>query len=156
MRPERRPQQIGRFDDQGIDVDLARLQRLLAGECEQAMGQIGAPRRGFVDHFCQGRELRRRRDAFSENFGIPGDDGENVVQVVSDASGQLADCLHLLGLAQLQIDGVLFVQQDIFFSSTSNLMCSRVACSASARAAVATAPARTLAKPVRKLMSCWS
>ena len=47
---ERRPQQFGGVDDQRVDVDLARLQRLLAGEGEQMLGQIGAACGGLVDH----------------------------------------------------------------------------------------------------------
>jgi hypothetical protein len=88
---------------------------LFAGKGEQALGQIGAPRRSFLDHLGIDRELRPCRDAFDENFDSPDDDRENVVQVVSDASGQLSDRFHLLGLTQLQIDGVLFAQQNVFF-----------------------------------------
>ena len=112
---ERRPQQIGGLDHQRIDVDLTRLQRLLAGEGEQALGQIGAARRGVVDHPGDRQKLGPVREGFGEDFDGSGNDGQNIVQVVSDAAGQLTDRFHLLGLVKLQVRDVLFVEQPVLF-----------------------------------------
>ena len=94
--------------DQRVDVDLTRLQRLLAGEGEQVPGQVGAAIGGFVDHLGDSRELRIVRDAFGQDSDGAGDDGQNIVEVMRDAAGQLADRLHLLGLAELCFRGALF------------------------------------------------
>jgi hypothetical protein len=42
-----------------------------------------------------------------EEAGVALDDGENVVEIVGDAGGQLADGFHFLDLAQLIFQGVL-------------------------------------------------
>ncbi len=51
---QRRVQQLRGFQDQPVDVDVARLQRLLAREGEQILGQAGAALRSFVDHLGDG------------------------------------------------------------------------------------------------------
>ena len=54
---QRRVQQLRGFEDQRIDVDLTRLQRLFAGKGEQMLGQAGASIRGFFDHVRDSRQL---------------------------------------------------------------------------------------------------
>lgn len=49
---QRRPEQLSHFLDGLVDIDLARLQRLLAGECQQMLDQFGATIRGLVDQGC--------------------------------------------------------------------------------------------------------
>ena len=44
---------------------------------------------------------------FGQDFDRAGDDGEDVVEVVRDAAGELADGLHLLRLPQLLLGGDL-------------------------------------------------
>jgi len=39
---------------------------------------------------------------------VPGDDSQDIVEVVRDAAGQLADGFHLLGLAELRLRRLLF------------------------------------------------
>ena len=95
---QRRPQQLGGIDHQRIDVDLARLQRLLAGEGQQMLGQIGAARGGFVDHLGDRGELRLVLDRVGEDLDRSGDHGQDIVEVVRDAAGELAERFHLLGL----------------------------------------------------------
>ena len=61
-----------------------------------------APRFGsLVDRLCQIGELRVAGDAVRQQLDHAEDDGQDVVEVVSDAAGELADRLHLLRLAQL-------------------------------------------------------
>ena len=52
-----------------------------------------------------GGELRPVGDGFGQDLDRAGDDGQDVVEVVGDAAGQLADRLHLLRLAELRLRG---------------------------------------------------
>ena len=49
-------------------------------------------------------------DGFSQDSDGSGDDGEDIVEVVCDAAGQLADGFHLLRLAELGFRGLLLGQ----------------------------------------------
>ena len=55
---ERRAQQLGDVEHGAVDVDIARLQRLPAGEGQQMLDQLAAAFRGLVDHL--GGLLQRR------------------------------------------------------------------------------------------------
>ena len=95
MLAERRPQQLGGVDDQRVDVDLARLQRLLAGEREQMLGEIRAACGGVVDHPGDGRELRLLLDRVRQDLDGSGDDRQDIVEIMRDAAGELAEGFHL-------------------------------------------------------------
>ncbi len=110
MLAERRAQQLDGFQHQIIDVDLARLQRLFAREGQQMFGQLAAALGRFVDHLGDGFEFGAIGDRFGQDPDGAGDDGQDVVEVVRDAAGQLADRFHLLGLAVLRFRGLLFRQ----------------------------------------------
>ena len=100
---ERRPQQFGDVEHGAVDVDIARLQRLPAGEGEQMLDQLAAALRRLVDHlggFLQRRPVLQARD---QRFRGAGDHGQHVVEVVRDAAGQLADGVELLRLLQLAL-----------------------------------------------------
>lgn len=89
------------FVDQDVDVHGAGLERLPAGEGEQAPRQAGAALRSLND---QGGRLGHRRLRFEvsvQQVGVADDDGQDVVEVVRYAAGQLADSLELLRLEQL-------------------------------------------------------
>ncbi len=103
-----RVQQLRGFEHQRVDVDLARLQRLFARKCEQMPGQSGAAFRGFIDQLGDRHEFRPVGDGFGQYPDGAGDDGQNIVEVMSHAAGQLADRFHLLGLAELGFRGPLF------------------------------------------------
>ncbi len=103
-------QQLGGFHRQCIDVDLARLQRLLAGKGEQMLGQLRAALGGIVDQLGDRGELRPVGDRVAENADGAGDDGQDVVEVVGDAAGQLADRVHFLRLPELGLGGLLLGQ----------------------------------------------
>ena len=62
------------------------------------LGEVGAARRGLVDHPRDGGELRLVLDGVGQDFDRAGDDGEDIVEVMRDAAGELADGFHLLGL----------------------------------------------------------
>ena len=62
---ERRTQQFRDVEHRGVDVDIARLQRLPAGEGEQMLDQLGAAFGGLVD------QARRRSAARAGAAGSP-------------------------------------------------------------------------------------
>ena len=97
-----RPQQLHRVENQLVDVDIARLQRLLAGEGQQPLGQRCAALGGFIDHLGDRRRLRLVGNGFREHLDGASDDGQNVIEVMGDPSGQLPHRLHLLGLPNLR------------------------------------------------------
>ena len=67
-----------------------------------------APRAGgLVDHLRDRRKLRLLGDRLAEDLDRAGDDGEDVVEVVRHAAGELADRLHLLGMADAFLGGDL-------------------------------------------------
>ena len=98
MLAERALQQFCGVDDQRIDVGYPRLERLLAGERQQMLGEVGAARRGFVDHSRDGGKLRLALDRIGQDFDRSRDHGQDIVEVVRDAAGELADRFHLFGL----------------------------------------------------------
>src|SRR6266702_2137037 len=100
-------QQLRGVDDQRVDVGLLGFERLLAGERQQMLGEIRAPRGSFVDHPRDRRKLRVALDGVGQDFDRPGDDREDIVEIVRDAAGELADGLHLLGLPDAILGGDL-------------------------------------------------
>ena len=105
-------QQRGHVMHQGAHLDGARGEGLLAREGEQAADQLGAAagrRQGRVEVVLEalvGRELVPQRGQ------VAGDDGEQVVEVVGEAAGELADGFHLLGLDQHRLAGLLLGDVD--------------------------------------------
>ena len=85
-------------------------ERLLAREREQMLGEIGAARGGLVDHPRDGGELRLVLDGVGQDLDRAGDHGQDIVEVVRDAAGELADRLHLLGLPDALLGGDLVGQ----------------------------------------------
>ncbi len=100
VSPEGPAQQVREIGDQLADIRQFRVERLAPLEGQQLLRQLGA---------VIGRILRlAQQDAqflivepSLDHLEIAADDGEEVVEVVGDAAGQLAHRLHLLGLAQL-------------------------------------------------------
>ncbi len=100
---ERRAKQLCDIEDGAVDVDIARLQRLLAGEGEQMLDQLGAAFRRLIDQGCRLQQLRLVLQARHQRFGGAGDHGEHVVEIMRDAAGELADGVELLRLLQLAL-----------------------------------------------------
>ncbi|MNY47610.1 hypothetical protein D3C86_1828930 [compost metagenome] len=96
-------QQFFEGADVFIDVHRPRIERLLTGEGEQAMGQRGGAH-GRVQRRV-GIELNlvgaRVGDTFLDQFQASDDAGQQVVEVMGDAAGQLAQRVHFLHLQQL-------------------------------------------------------
>ena len=63
--------------------------------------QFRASARRITDELGIGGQLRLVGDAFSQKLDAAGDDRQHIVEVVGDASGELADSLDLLRLPEL-------------------------------------------------------
>ena len=97
-----RPQQVIHAADQLVDIDRLGIERLTSGKRQQAMGERrGAIGRGNgavdepLDVF-----VPSGVDAALQHLHRPDDGRQQVVEVVRDAAGELADRLHLLRMAQ--------------------------------------------------------
>ena len=91
--------------DDGLEVahhvvqaqDLG-LEHLLAAEGEQLSRQRGRSVRALLDQLDVGAARMLTADALEHELRAAGDHGQEVVEVVGDASGEPADRLHLLRL----------------------------------------------------------
>ena len=98
---------VGHAGDQPVDVDRLGIERLLAREGEQAAGQRGGALGALQGH------VARPADAWAagrspssgscaaDRVQPAHDHGQQIVEVVRHAAGELAHGLHLLRLAQL-------------------------------------------------------
>ena len=98
---ERRTKQSCDIEHGAVDVDIARTQRLAAGEGEQMLDQLAAAFRRLVDQLGGLLQPRLVLEARDQRFGGAGDHGQHVVEVVRDAAGELADGVQFLRLQQL-------------------------------------------------------
>ena len=90
--------------DKPADIDRLGIERLLAREGEQPLGQRFRPPRaahrvvgGALQPLAVGAVVAA---GALQRFEIADDDREEIVEVVRDAAGQLADAFHLLRLAE--------------------------------------------------------
>ena len=98
---QRSAQQVGHAPNDVVEVDDGRFERLFPREREQAVGQFTAAFRrpeSIVEVF---PSLGIAAHALFQQLQIADDDGEQVVEIVRDAAGELAHGLHLLRLAEL-------------------------------------------------------
>src|SRR5450759_141372 len=87
--------------DDLVHVHELRLEDLLAAKGEELAGEVGRALPGRADvGQCRAPGIVGRHVG-QEEVGVPGDDREEVVEIVGDASRELADRLHLLRLAEL-------------------------------------------------------
>ena len=100
---ECRPQQLGDIENRAVDVDVARLQRLLAGERQQVLDQLGATIRRLIDQAGGLEEIRPVPKACDQHLGGAGDHRQHVVEIMRDAAGELADGIELLRLLKLAL-----------------------------------------------------
>ena len=94
-------QHLLRVAHSDVEVEDLRLHRLLAAERQQLAGQrLGALARlaNLADQFL-GRFVKRL--TAQQDFAVAEDDGEEIVEIVSDAAGELAEQLHFLGDEEL-------------------------------------------------------
>ena len=81
-----------------------RLQLLAPGEGEQAADQLGALLGGAPGHAEDLLVLRPERQPPLDQADAAEHRGEQIVEVVGDAAGQLADRVHLPRLEQLVLE----------------------------------------------------
>ena len=86
-------QQLFHMARQLQHVDRSGAQRLPAREGQQPVGQVGPAFRGADDGLRQGVVAPF---PVGKQLGIAADDGEDVVEIMGHAAGQLADGIHLL------------------------------------------------------------
>ena len=102
-------EQIVHLPYEGVEIEPLGLQRLTAGKGKQLAGEARGVGRGLDDGLCEADALRLGELGAGKHVGRALDDGELVVEVMRDPAGELAERLHLLGLAQLVLGlGALF------------------------------------------------
>ena len=87
--------------DQLVDVDGLRIERLPPREGQKPLRQsrsAAGALHGVIGHAAQPRGVAR--EPALEKLDVADDDGEQVVEVVGDAAGELTDGLHLLRLPE--------------------------------------------------------
>ena len=97
---DQRTDQLRHRLDLGADIEHLRLQRLPAGERQQLPGQLGGALHRLGDRVDVAPAPLFRQFAAAQEVGRGADDGQEIVEIVRDAAGQLADRFHLLRLAQ--------------------------------------------------------
>ena len=86
-------------DDQFVDIGCSRLQRLLPRKRQQMLRQFAAALGRVIDHLGDFQKLRPVGNARAQDFDGSGDDGENIVEVMGDAAGQLTQALPFFARA---------------------------------------------------------
>jgi hypothetical protein len=105
---ERAAQQIAHVLDELVDVEQLRLQRPAPRERQEALREVGADLRR-----CHGAgdgpiESGNALCVLFGDFEVPGDDRQQIVEIVGDAARQLPQRLHLLRLTQLLLEDLAF------------------------------------------------
>ena len=87
--------------DGQVRVEYSRLKWLLAADGEELRRQLRGSRRGLLDDLDVSSYRISGREAIQRNLTAGDDDGQEVVEIVCDPSGQAPDRLHPLRLGQL-------------------------------------------------------
>ena len=101
---ERPVQELRHVPDENVEVERLRLERLSPREGEQAAGQPRRALGALERHGDAAIDSRFVAPAPPDDVETADDEGEEIVEVVRDAPGELADRLHLLGLAKRVLD----------------------------------------------------
>ena len=94
--------QLGEIGNERADIGRFGVERLPAAEREQLGGQLGALLQRVL-RLPQHLALIRVAEAPLNHLQVAGDHGQKIIEIVSDAAGQLADRLHLLRLPELRL-----------------------------------------------------
>ena len=97
---DQRADQLRHRLDLGADIEHLRLQGLPAGERQQLSGQLGGALHGLGNRVDVAPAPLFRQFAAAQEIGRGADDGQQIVEIVRHAAGQLSDRFHLLRLAQ--------------------------------------------------------
>jgi len=83
------------------EIDDSRAQHLASAEGEELPGEPGRALGSLGNFLDPGTGWIRDRELSKQQMGMADDRGEEIVEVVGDPAGKLADRLHLLRLAKL-------------------------------------------------------
>ena len=97
---------MGELGERVLEVDDGRAQRLLAREGEQLADQRGGAVGVLADLHQVAVLDVGDVVAHQQEVAVAVDRGQEVVEVVGDAAGELADRLHLLALDELRLEGL--------------------------------------------------
>ncbi len=100
LLPTSGPISCATFSTCAADVKHLRLQRLAAGEGQQLRGELGGTLDRFGDRIDIAASALFGEIAPAQEIGRGANDGQQIVEVVRDAAGELADRFHLLRLTQ--------------------------------------------------------
>ena len=109
-RPERALEQIAHALDQRAQIDRHRAQILLARERQQPLRQRGAALGALQRAVDQPMQPRIVGHALAQQIEIAHHRHQQIVEIMRDAAGELADRFHLLRLPQLLLG--LFARGD--------------------------------------------
>src|SRR3546814_9271752 len=98
LRTESAAQQRPALVDTGVHRRVGGMQRLAPGKGQQAMCQLRPAQRGTQCGFDLLTERRASFGIVENKIQVSYDGGEQVVEVMRDTAGELADSLHLLRL----------------------------------------------------------
>src|SRR5438128_2237138 len=87
--------------DDSVEIQHAGLKDLFAAEGQELARQRSRAGGSLLDLFCVQVEAFGGRKLFQEQVGVANDSGEDVVEIVGDAAGELANGLDLLRLKKL-------------------------------------------------------
>ena len=104
MFAERPAQQLLHADDLLADVDVPRHQWLLAREREQAPRQVRSALGGGRDALGDVVQLLVCHQLLGKVLRIAEDDGQQIVEIMRDAAGELTHRLHFLGLGEFLVE----------------------------------------------------
>ncbi|MNN03379.1 hypothetical protein D3C81_1160670 [compost metagenome] len=82
------------------DIDRLGLQFLTAGKCQHALGQRDATQGALGGVFQQAADFRIVAHALLHDLEVTENHRQQIIEVMGDATGELADGLHLLRLEQ--------------------------------------------------------
>ena len=94
-------QKFVHIDNDGVQVQSFRLENLLAAEGEQLPDQSSRTCGRVLDAFNVISQIQGDRCSAQSQVCVAGDDGEQVVKVVSDSAGKASHCFHLSRLLKL-------------------------------------------------------
>ena len=104
MFAERPAQQWLHADDFLADVDVSRHQGLFAREREQAPRQVRSAFGGGRDALGDAVQFLVRHQLLGKVLRIAEDDGQQIVEIMRDAAGELTHRLHFLGLGEFLVE----------------------------------------------------
>ena len=98
------PQHPADLVDHRVEVEVLALQHLLAAEGQELPGETGGAIGRLLDLLDAATERIVRLQPAEEDRAAPGDDGEEVVEVVGHPAREAPHRFHLLGLSQLVLE----------------------------------------------------